>query len=134
MKKPIGAAPPRLQRMMLQLQRYDPVVRYVLGKPKYAADALSRAHLATSHDADPELTGDMQVMVHALVTSLPVNAKKKAQLQQAMATDRALQRLNRRIEMGLPPKIEDVPTNIRAYCTIGDELHRAEAYCSKEGR
>ena len=124
MKKPIGAAPPRLQRMMLQLQRYDLVVRYVPGKLMYAADTLSRAHLATTHDADPELTSDMQV--HAFVTSLPVSAKKKAQLQQATATDQELQSLNRQIEMGWPPKMEDVPTKIRAYWTIRDELHQAE--------
>ena len=76
MKKLIGAAPPRLQRMMLQLQRYNLVVRYVPGKLMYAADTLPRAHLATSHDADPELTTDLQVIVHAFVTSLPVSAKR----------------------------------------------------------
>ena len=31
MKKPLGAAPPRLQRMMLQVQKYDLAVRYVPG-------------------------------------------------------------------------------------------------------
>ena len=97
----------------------------------YAADALPRAHLANSHDADTELTSDMQVMVHAFVTLLPVSAKKKAQVQQATATDQELQCLNRQIEMGWPPKIEDVPTKIRAYWTIRDELHQAEGILFK---
>ena len=43
MKKPIGKASPRLQRMMLQLQRYTLNVRYVPGKLMYVADTLSRA-------------------------------------------------------------------------------------------
>ena len=62
--------------MMLQLQRNDLVVRYVPGKLMYAAHSVMGA-LATSHDADPELTSDMQVMVHAFVTSLPVSVKRK---------------------------------------------------------
>ena len=40
LKKPIGKASPRLQRMMLQLQRYTLNVRYVPGTLMYVADTL----------------------------------------------------------------------------------------------
>ena len=41
-KKPIHAAPPRLQRMLLQLQKYDYMLIYKPGKEMTLADRLSR--------------------------------------------------------------------------------------------
>ena len=41
-KKPIHAAPPRLQRMILQLQKYDYMLIYKPGKEMTLADRLSR--------------------------------------------------------------------------------------------
>ena len=41
-KKPIHAAPPRLQRMLLQLQKYDCTLVYKPGKEMTLADRLSR--------------------------------------------------------------------------------------------
>ena len=44
-KKPLLSAPKRLQRMLLQLQKYDLEVVYKPGKELYIADTLSRAYL-----------------------------------------------------------------------------------------
>ena len=41
-QKSLASAPPRLQRMLLQLQRYDVTIRYRPGKEMLLADALSR--------------------------------------------------------------------------------------------
>ena len=41
-QKSLGQCPPRLQRMLLQLQRYDVTIRYRPGKEMLLADALSR--------------------------------------------------------------------------------------------
>ena len=41
--KPIGKAPARLQRMLLQIQRYDIHITYTPGKDMAVADTLSRA-------------------------------------------------------------------------------------------
>ena len=43
-KKPLHAAPERLQRMLLQLQRYDLQFVYKKGKELFLADTLSRAY------------------------------------------------------------------------------------------
>lgn len=40
-KKPLNEAPPRLQRMLLKLTRYDLDVRYVPGKKQVISDCLS---------------------------------------------------------------------------------------------
>ena len=44
-KKRLSAAPPRLQRMLLQLQRYTFTLPYKPGKDMILADTLSRAYL-----------------------------------------------------------------------------------------
>lgn len=49
MKKPPPSAPPRLQRMMLRLQKYDVNVIYRPGTNIPVADTLSRQFLKTSH-------------------------------------------------------------------------------------
>jgi hypothetical protein len=46
-KLPLHEAPIRLQRMILQIQKYPLVVTYRPGKELLIADTLSRAHLAT---------------------------------------------------------------------------------------
>jgi hypothetical protein len=44
LKKPLYAAPKRLQRMLLQLQKYDIRLQYTPVKEMYIADTLSRAY------------------------------------------------------------------------------------------
>ena len=44
-RKPLQAAPRRLQRMLLRLQRYQMIIAYKPGKELVLADTLSRAHL-----------------------------------------------------------------------------------------
>jgi hypothetical protein len=48
-KKPLHSAPKRLQRMLLQLQKYDLVVRYKKGRHMHLAYTLSRAYLQEAH-------------------------------------------------------------------------------------
>ncbi|KAK9711112.1 RNase H-like domain found in reverse transcriptase [Popillia japonica] len=49
-KKPLNKCPARLQRMLLQIQKYDIEVRYKRGKELVIADALSRAYLNEDDD------------------------------------------------------------------------------------
>ena len=54
-KKPLNAAPPRLQRMLLTLTKYDMDVRYIPGKKQVILDCLSRAPLTdTEPVSEPE--------------------------------------------------------------------------------
>ena len=51
MKKPVHAAPRRLQRMMLDLQHYSVTVQYKRGVEMYLADTLSRAFMTSTSPA-----------------------------------------------------------------------------------
>ena len=54
-KKPLNAAPPRLQKMLLKLTKYELDVRYVPGKNQDLSDCLSRAPLTdTEAVTEPE--------------------------------------------------------------------------------
>ena len=44
-KKPLNKCPARLQRMFLQIQKYDIDLKYKRGKDLIIADALSRAYI-----------------------------------------------------------------------------------------
>ena len=50
MKKPLSAAPTRLQRMMLRLQKYDLNVRHKPGKEIPVTETLSRLHLTDTEE------------------------------------------------------------------------------------
>ena len=68
MKKPLSSAPPRFQRMLLQLQKYDITV----GKSIPVSDALSRQHLETLDNMSEEF----EASVHSIMTNLPVTDNK----------------------------------------------------------
>ena len=71
MVKPLHKVSPRLQMMLLKLQRYDLTVHYTKGKEFHVADTLSCAYLTVpSTDNDVE---DLEFAVHALVRDLPVS-------------------------------------------------------------
>ena len=54
LRKPLFAAPKRLQRMMMQLQKYNLKVVYKRGTELYIADTLSRAYLSAPNQVDEE--------------------------------------------------------------------------------
>lgn len=64
LKKPLVVAPARLQRMMLQLQKYNVTVRHVPGKEIPVADTLSRKYMS---DTYPDLSKGMEVHVRTVV-------------------------------------------------------------------
>ena len=117
-KKPLHAAPPRLQRMLLQLQRYDLKFIYKCGKELYLADALSRAYI--DHDPSTDYTFKFDVMSVTEVTA--VHQSKLPELQAATATDPALSLLRKMINNGWPDKSKSIPHLIQPYFAVRDEL------------
>jgi len=63
MQKPLHKVSPRLQQMLLKLQKY---VHCTKGKELYVADTLSRAYLHDLPSTDND-EKDLEYAVHALV-------------------------------------------------------------------
>jgi len=114
MKKPLHAAPTRLQRMLLKLQRYHLHVVYKKGSELYIADALSRAYLPETLNEPEE---DYEVM-----SVLPLTTTAMLQLQQATASDPTCQQLRCTLEHGWPSSYKHVPDNIKPFYAFRDEI------------
>ena len=77
LKKPLHAAPKRLQRMLLQLQKYDIRLQYTPGKEMYIADTLSRAYLKDlPNDNESDIEGVN------MLSDLPISEQRISEIQQ----------------------------------------------------
>ena len=124
MLKPLHKVSPRLQRMLLKLQKYDLHLHYTKGKELYVADTLSRAYLhvpSTDNDED-----DLEFAVHSLVRDLPVSDSRLSELQSATASDVQMQQLHEYITTGWPANISSVPLSLRTFWNLRNDLHAAE--------
>ena len=65
-QKPFSQAPPRLQKMLLQLQEYDINLVYKRGKEMYLADTLSRAYPPEIIYEDFERDIDSEKFIHLM--------------------------------------------------------------------
>ena len=126
MKKPLHAAPFRLQKLMMQLQRYDLDVVYKRGKELYVADTLSRAYL-TEEDTDEEEWYDVMCV-------LPVSERRKEELLEELKKDSVCQQLKETILNGWPKHYKSVPAPLRPYFTFRDELAIQEGLIMKGHR
>ena len=115
-KKPLYTAPMRLQKMLLQLQKYSLNVVYVKGKNLHVADALSRNYLNVT---EPMTNQDVPVCI---VDCIPITTQKLAELKKETEKDEELQILKRTIKNGWPEKIGQVDQNIKQYWTVREEL------------
>ena len=87
-KKPLCAAPPRIQRMMLKTQLYTFVCVWKKGKDLTVADALSRG--PHSH----EIVDEEEFVIHT-VENLPISDIRLAELKQATDNDVTMQMLHK---------------------------------------
>ena len=119
MKKPLSAAPPRLQRMMLQLQRYDLEVTFKAGKDIPVADLLSRKFLPDTH---PELSEGMDAYVHGIMSHIPVSDSKLQEIQTEIESDMQMKILKRTILDGWPANRGQCPPKITDFWNHRDQL------------
>lgn len=111
LKKPIHAAPARLQRMMLRLQKYDLTLLYKSGKLMYVADTLSRASRSlTAQEVEEEDSLEM-MMVNYISSSWLLEFKEYT------ATNTTLQTLSSIVRHG-----SSLPHDIHSYYPFRDEL------------
>lgn len=116
--KPLATAPKRLQRMLLNLQRYSLNVKYKKGKDLYLADTLSRAYLPEVNAC--EFSRELEEIDHR--PWMPVREETWQQLQNAAADDPVQQTLRRVIMRGWPDSKADVPECTHPYFDLRDEL------------
>lgn len=146
LKKSKTCASPRLQRMMMRLQKYNIEISYERGKNMHLADALSRAYLpSTEHPSGEEF----EIINNA--SYLPMSDERIQNLRTATEADEALQILKDIFLRGWPQEltVQDglvfrgqrivVPQSLRrdmrqrihsSHLSVGSCLRRAREACS----
>lgn len=122
-RKPLTAAPPRLQRMLLTLQKYDLDVIYKPGKSLFIADTLSRA--PRKQVQQEQATSDELYQVHT-VQHLPMTPEKLEQFRAETLADPVLQKLQRTAHNGWPSEKSSVDLAIREYWSVRDEINQQD--------
>ena len=113
-RKHLSKAPARLQRMLLQLQRYDLNIVYTAGKDMHVADALSRAFLEGYNDEVKEDLFEERV-VHAMEATAAMDADTLKTLKHATAADNVLQQVVAMHHNGWPNRRSSIATNLYQY-------------------
>ena len=120
-KKPLNKCPARLQRMLLQLQKFDFELRYRPGKDLLLADALSRAYLS---ETEVDLLED-EVEGHVCMVKLELNATPNKIKEFVNETDKdtTLKELKELILNGWPNSNKKVKNNLKIFCPYKSELN-----------
>jgi hypothetical protein len=114
-KKPIHTAPPRLQRILFDLQQYSPTVVYKKGKDLHLADALSR----DCEPAENDLRAESDLEVHVITC---VSKEFSAIVRKEITRCSELSQLTNMVMNGWPENVENVPEALRKYWSFKEEI------------
>ena len=116
-KKNLSDMSPRIQRLMMKLQRYDFELTYTPGKHIVMADTLSRA--TTQSDTPVSSTEtDVQLHVNLITASLPVSDRKSKQIVAETEKDPVLQRVMKNLKENWPRGECPSYYNVRAELSV----------------
>ena len=116
-RKPLYKAPPRLQKMMMRLLKYDIDIKYKKGKDMHLSDMLSRAFLDGSGD---EINLDWSE-VNA-VKALPISEERLSDMRSLTQDHVALQQLKRVIMEGWPETKDKLHVLVEPYFPYRNEM------------
>ena len=118
----MSQAPPRLQKMLLQLQEYDINLVYKKGKEMYLANALLRAYPPEIIYEDFERDIDSEKFIHLMSKHSSVKDEKTEQTRNEIASNSTMQLLIQQIKSGWPSERSSVPPKLKPYYPYRDEL------------
>ena len=124
-KKPLLQCPKRLQRMLLQLQRFDLKVHYKPGAKLFIADTLSRDYLSDTRskcDNDDVIALFEEISSIDMTEGVAVTNERLEDIRQKTCKDVELQTLKETILRGWPTHYKEVSESIRPYFSYRDEL------------
>ena len=128
--KPLSQTPPRIQRLLIRLQKYNLTVHLVPGKLMFIADTQSRAYLNETVEDIP-LNDDIEVMAHRVIQEIPASPEKSKQMKEETAKDEALQVLKTQIAEGFPTHRKALKPILIPHWNIRNELSEADGLLFK---
>ena len=131
LKKSLAAAPLRLQRMSLQLQKYSFTLHYKPGKEMILADTLSCAYITDCPTSQSSFEEELACMVHMVLSNAPFTDAKLEEVRKATSEDMTMRLLQTTIQTGWPDKISETPAELKAFWTYRDELSEVDGILLK---
>uniref|UniRef100_A0A3Q2QMF9 Gypsy retrotransposon integrase-like protein 1 n=1 Tax=Fundulus heteroclitus TaxID=8078 RepID=A0A3Q2QMF9_FUNHE len=98
----LDKAPPRCQRLLMRLLRFNVEAQHVPGKQLVVADTLSRR--PQKNVSDETTDHIVQAHVESIVANAPVSSQRLSKIREATQHDHELQQITRFIRNGWPPK------------------------------
>ena len=127
-RKTLDKAPPRIQRFLLKLQKYQFELKHVPGKNIPVADALSRAYLPYCHSS---ISSEADLQVHFMIQNLPIASEKYGKIVSESERDEVLIRLKNYIMNGWPDNKQQLPELVKSYWNFREEMHCADGLIFK---
>ena len=107
-------APPRLQRMLLHLQPYDCIIKYLPGRETVTADALSRLSPLDAFEVP-----DMNAKLHHLIIITPA---KMEDFKEETGKEETLQLLSGKVIQGWPDSVKKIDPEVKPYWPLRGDL------------
>lgn len=122
-KKNLVNCPPRLQRMLLRLQRFDFSLVYKKGTLMYVSDTLSRScPNSIDTNPDPFLEECIEAQVCAVVDNINISTNQLSKVANLTDNDLELKTLKCYLLSEWPKEKKDLPEVIKQYWNIKDSL------------
>ena len=121
--KSITKAPPRIQKFLLQLQRYDFDIEFTPGKYLVIADALSRAYLS---DIPKSEIPEVEYQVHFVISNLPISRSKFQEFKQEACYDCVCQEVITLVRDGRPDSFSQCSSTVKPVYNVKEELSFAD--------
>ena len=113
---------PRVLRFLLQLMRFDYVIKHVPGKSLHIADALSQAPFEYTVESDELMEiQEIECQILTVVDTLPVSSTRLTAITQAQANDLVCSTLISYCSAGWPVK-SSLPDSMKPYRKYHGEL------------
>ena len=133
-KKPLSMAPPRLQRMLLRLQRYDFTAKYKPGKEMVLADTLSRAFIPEIKLDASHMENEVEYHAHSVLHRMPVSTNKMEKIREETSKDPTMMILLNMIHRGWPQRRRQTPVEIQEFWNYRDEMSEIDGVVMKGDR
>ena len=128
------AAPKRLQRMLLRLQKYNLEIGFKPSQHMYLADTLSRAPLPHTTSRDELLTIDKEVENIQMVDFLPLRKASLHEIPEESLRDSTMEAPQKVIRSGWPKIKNDLPHDVMPYFNVRDQLSARDGIVFKRDR
>ena len=122
--KPIASCSPRIQRLRLQLQRFDFTLIYKPGKELFIADTLSRAASPSLYVDDSTL--DCEDQLHVVLDSIIPGVDTRSRFAAATAADPTLQLVTKLLLQGWPEHKSHCPVSAKPFWPVRHHLVSAD--------